>query len=358
VSKNMKAQILDWFGFGENGHAGHGLNHDSGDHGHTHGVVDPSIATTAKGIWAIKWSFVILAATSVLQFVVVLMSGSVALLADMIHNLGDATTAIPLWVAFLLARRSPTKVFNYGLGRVEDIAGIFIVLIILVSALIAGYEAIDRLFHPQAISQLGWVAAAGFISFLGNEGVAILRIRAGREINSAALIADGYHARTDGFTSLAVVLGAFGVWLGFPLADPIIGLLITFTLFGIVWQSASSVITRALDGVEPELVDEIHHIGEHIAGLKIVDVRARWLGHRLYADVAVTADDVLPLHEALRLTDKLRGELMGHIRVLRSATITFATANDTNIFEILPHAHGHAHSAHHAPEPFIVAGYC
>ena len=174
-------------------------------------------------------------------------------------------------------------------------------------------------------------------------------------MNSAALIADGYHARTDGFTSLAVVLGAFGVWLGFPLADPIIGLLITLTILGIVWQSARSVITRALDGVEPELVDEIHHIGEHISGLKIVDVRARWLGHRLYADVAVTADDALPLHEAVRLTHKLRGELMGHIRVLRSATITFATPNDTKIFEVLPHAHGHAHSTHHAPEPFVVA---
>ena len=174
-------------------------------------------------------------------------------------------------------------------------------------------------------------------------------------MNSAALIADGYHARTDGFTSLAVVLGAFVVWLGFALADSIIGLLITFTLFGIVWQSARSVITRALDGVEPELIGEIHHVGEHIVGLQIVDVRARWLGHRLYADVAVTADDALPLHEALLLTDKLRGELMGHIKVLRSATITFAAANDTNIFEILPHAHGHAHSAHHAPEPFIVA---
>lgn len=351
----MKAQILDWFGFGENGHAAHGHTHDAGDHGHTHGVVDPSIVTTAKGIWAIKWSFVILAATSVLQFVVVLMSGSVALLADMIHNLGDATTAIPLWVAFLLARRPPTKVFNYGLGRVEDIAGIFIVLIILVSALIAGYEAIDRLLHPQAISQLGWVAAAGLIGFLGNEAVAIFRIRVGREMNSAALIADGYHARTDGFTSLAVLLGAFGVWLGFPLADPIIGLLITLTILGIVWQSARSVITRALDGVEPELVDEIHHVGEHISGLKIVDVRARWLGHRLYADVAVTADDALPLHEAVRLMHKLRGELMGHIRVLRSATITFATPNDTKIFEVLPHPHGHAHSTHHAPEPFVVA---
>ena len=169
------------------------------------------------------------------------------------------------------------------------------------------------------------------------------------------MIADGYHARTDGFTSLAVVLGVFGVWLGFPLADPIIGLLITFTLFGIVWQSARSVITRALDGVEPELVDEIHHVGEHIAGLKIVDVRARWLGHRLYADLAVSADHALPLHEALRLTVKLRSELMGHISVLRSATITYAAANDTNIFEILPHAHGHDHDAHQAPEPFIVA---
>src|SRR5829696_7552101 len=205
------SKVLDWFGFGGHGHSldpshgGHSHSHAGAGHGHTHGVIDPSIVTPERGIWAIKWSFIILALTAALQFTVVFVAGSVALLADTIHNIGDATTAIPLWIAFVLARRKPSKTFTYGLGRVEDLAGILIVLIILFSALFAGYEAIDRLINPQPITLIGWVAAAGVIGFLGNEAVAVFRIRVGREINSAALIADGYHARTDGLTSLAVV---------------------------------------------------------------------------------------------------------------------------------------------------------
>lgn len=176
-----------------------------------------------------------------------------------IHNIADAGTAIPLWVAFVLARRKPTQTFTYGYGRVEDFAGIVIVLIILFSALVAGYQAIDRLIHPHPVMHLGWLAAAGVIGFLGNEAVAVFRIRVGRQINSAALIADGYHARTDGLTSLAVVLGAFGVWMGFALADPIIGLIITAVILGIVWQSAGAVLTMMLDGVErPTALASLH----------------------------------------------------------------------------------------------------
>lgn len=358
----MVSRVLEWFGFGgqDHGHShgGHGHDHGDGGHGHTHGVIDPSIATTDRGIWAIKWSFVILAITAFLQLIVVFTSGSVALLADTIHNVGDATTAIPLWIAFVLVRRPPSRIFNYGLGRVEDLAGMLIVLIILFSAIVAGYEAIDRLIQPQPITQLGWVAAAGLIGFLGNEVVAIFRIRVGREIKSAALIADGYHARTDGLTSLAVVIGALGVWAGFPLADPIIGLLITIAIFGIVWQSARAVITRALDGVEPGITDEIHHVAEHVPGARIVDARARWLGHRLHADVAIAVDNALPVSEATHLADQLRGELIGHMPALRTVTITLASSDDINVFEVLPHAHGHdhGHGNHHAPEPFIVDG--
>src|SRR6185295_6793891 len=167
-----------------------------------------------------------------------------------------------------------TPAFTYGYGRAEDFAGIIIVCIILISALVAGYEAIDRFIHPQPIQYLGWVAVAGVIGFLGNEAVAVFRIRVGREINSAALIADGYHARTDGLTSLAVVVGAAGVWIGFPLADPIIGLLITLAILGIVWQSARAVFTRMLDGVEPRVIYEIRHAAEHVAEIKqVVEVK-------------------------------------------------------------------------------------
>ncbi|RUW66562.1 cation transporter [Mesorhizobium sp. M4B.F.Ca.ET.143.01.1.1] len=336
-------RVLDWFGLGSHDHAGHGHHHDGhGPHGHTHGVVDPTIATTTRGIWAIKWSFVVLAITAALQLVVVLLSGSVALLADTIHNVGDAVTAIPLWIAFMLARRKPSKTFTYGLGRVEDLAGIIIVLIILFSAIVAGYEAIDRLIHPRAIELLGWVAIAGLIGFIGNEAVAVFRVRVGREINSAALIADGYHARTDGFTSLAVVLGAIGVWAGFPLADPIIGLLITIAIFAIVWQSSKAVLTRMLDGVEPGIVDEIHHAAEHVPGVRLVDARARWIGHRLHADIAIAADETLPLAEANRLAAMLEDELFQHMPALAAANVRFERHDHSH-----QHHHGHGDHAGH-----------
>ncbi|RUY21175.1 cation transporter [Mesorhizobium sp. M7A.F.Ca.US.001.04.2.1] len=346
----MMDKIRDWFGFGPmtQGMGGHGHDHGEGGHGHTHGVIDPTIATTTRGIWAIKWSFVVLAITSALQLVVVLLSGSVALLADTIHNVGDAVTAIPLWVAFMLARRKPSKTFTYGLGRVEDLAGILIVLIILFSAIVAGYEAIDRLIHPQPITFLGWVAVAGLVGFLGNEAVAVFRIRVGREINSAALIADGYHARTDGFTSLAVVLGAIGVWLGFPLADPIIGLLITIAIFAIVWQSSKAVLTRMLDGVEPGIVEEISHAAEHVRGIeRVAQVQARWIGHRLHADVAIKVADTATAKDLVGITEALRGELFNHLPALSEANIRLEGEGGPVVA-----SSGHAH---HAQDPFKVA---
>lgn len=340
----MQSKVREWLGFGEadhatgHAHAGHpghaGHSHgqaadhhghgDSSGHGHTHGVIDPSLASSEEGIWAIKWSFAILAVTAALQLIVVFLSGSVALLADTIHNIGDATTAIPLWAAFVLARRKPSQTFTYGLGRVEDLAGMLIVLIILFSAIVAGYQAISRLVHPQPVTHLGWLAAAGVIGFIGNEAVAVFRIRVGRRMNSAALIADGYHARTDGLTSLAVVLGAVGVGLGYPLADPIVGLLITIAIFGIVWQSARAVITRTLDGVDPRVTAEIRHAAEHVPGVRqVTSAKARWMGHRLHADVEIAADDDLPLSQARELASLLKHELVEHLPALTSANISF-----------------------------------
>lgn len=349
------AKILDWLGFGdqkrERGQSGSGHGHSGGAHGHTHGVIDATIATTTRGIWAIKWSFIILAITSALQIMVVIATGSVALLADTIHNVGDATTAIPLWIAFVLARRKPSKTFTYGYGRVEDLAGIVIVLIILFSAVIAGYEAINRLIHPQPITQLLWVGIAGVIGFIGNEVVAVFRIRVGREIESAALIADGYHARTDGLTSLAVVLGAVGVWAGFPLADPIIGLLITIAILGIVWQSSKAVLTRMLDGIEPEIIEEIRHAAEHVPGVKrIIDTRARWIGHRLHTDVSIDVGNDLSLTEAKSIASSLHQELLGHLPALRTTSITFDAPDAIADSPTNSHFGGH----HQAPEPFKV----
>ncbi len=326
----MWKTLRDWFGWGghSNGHGhdhahGHAQGHSAG-HGHSHGVIDPSIATTTRGIWAIKWSFIILAITATIQLVVVFISGSVALLADTIHNIGDAATAIPLWIAFRLARRKPTATFPYGLGRVEDMAGVIIVGIILLSAIVAGYQAIDRLLHPQVITHLGLLAAAGLIGFLGNEAVAIFRIRVGREINSAALIADGYHARTDGLTSLAVVAGAAGVWLGFPLADPIIGLLIMIVIFIIVWQSARAVFTRMLDGVDPGIIDQIRHAAGHVAGVdQVTDAKARWVGHKLHAELTIAVDSGLTVATANAIAASLRRELLAHLPMLAVASVRF-----------------------------------
>ena len=352
----MLRSVLVWLGFAQPDH-GQGHQHDRGksDHGHTHGVVDASITTTERGLWAVKWSFVILAITAALQFVVVLMSGSVALLADMIHNIGDAVTAIPLGIAFVLARRKPSARFTYGYGRAEDFAGVAVVLIILASALVAAYEAIHRLFYPAGVAQLGWLAAAGVAGFVGNEVVAVFRIRVGREINSAALIADGYHARTDGLTSLAVVVGALGVWLGFPLADAIVGLLITLTIFGIVWQSSKAVLERMLDGVDPRITADIRHAAEHVPGIgQVLDVRARWLGHRMAAELDIGLDGSLTLQEADALTRKFEKEIFAHVPALSSARIrarpyyAAAAQSSDDRTAITPH--------HHAPEPVPIRG--
>lgn len=308
------------------GHS-HGDHHaDTGKrlsaHAHAHGLVDPSIATTARGIWALKWSFAGLLVTALLQVVVVWLSGSVALLADTIHNFGDAATAIPLWIAFAFARLRPTRRFPYGYGRVEDLAGVVVVLTILFSAIVAGYEAVQRLLQPQPIGYLWAVVAASVIGFLGNEGVAIFRIKVGKEIGSAALVADGYHARVDGWTSLAVLGGAVGVWLGYPLADPIIGLLITVAILAIVWQSAKAVFERALDGLDPEILDELRHVVVHVPEVREVgEVRARWIGHRLHAEVNVAVDGGLTVSAAHAIAMEVRHRALHHLPHLGNVTV-------------------------------------
>lgn len=297
-------------------------------HSHTHGAVDPSILTTQRGIWAIQWSLLALLATALFQVVIVLLSGSVALLADTIHNFGDAATAIPLWIAFTLVRRKPNQRFTYGYGRVEDLAGVVIVLTILFSAIIAGYQSIDRLFHPQPIGYLWAVIIASVIGFLGNEAVAILRIKVGKEIGSAALIADGYHARVDGLTSLAVLFGALGVWLGYPLADPIVGLLITVAIFRIVWESGKAVFTRLLDGIDPEVIDEINDAVNHTTGIhNVTEVRVRWLGHRLHAEVNVAVSPELSVEKGHEIAKEVRHQLLHHLRYLSNATIHIDPVN-------------------------------
>jgi cation diffusion facilitator family transporter len=297
-------------------------HHDHEEHGHTHGAVDPSIATSERGIFAVKWSFVGLFATALVQIIVVFLSGSVGLLSDTIHNFGDAATAVPLWIAFALTRLGASRRFPFGFGRFEDLAGVIVVLIILFSAIVAGYEAIHRLLNPQPVGYLWAVMVASIVGFVGNETVAIFRIKIGREIGSAALVADGYHARTDGWTSLAVLFGAIGVWSGYPLADPIVGLLISAAILVIVWQSGKAVFTRLLDGVNPEVIEEIRHVTAHVPKVKDVsEVRTRWVGHRLHAEVNVAVTPNLTVAEGHAIATEVNHQLMHQLSYLGMAVI-------------------------------------
>jgi len=320
----------------------HEHGHQRDVHSHTHGVVDPSLFTTERGIWAVKWSFLVLIATALFQVAIVLLTGSVALLADTIHNVGDAVTAVPLWIAFALARRKPSKRFTYGYGRVEDLAGVTIVLIILFSAVIAGYTSINRFFHPQSVDYIWAVIAASVIGFLGNEAVAAFRIRIGKDIGSAALIADGYHARVDGITSLAVFFGALGVWLGYPLADPIVGLIITAAILRIVWESGKAVFTRLLDGVDPDIVDEIRQAVNHAQGVRgVTEARVRWLGHRLHAEVNISVGEKLTVEEGHEIAVAVRHKLLHHLRYLSNATIHIdpVSASGEEYHRVAEHEH-------------------
>jgi len=273
-------------------------------------------------MWAVKWSFAGLMMTAVLQLVVVFLSGSVALLSDTIHNFGDAATAVPLWIAFALSRLPASRRFPFGYGRVEDLAGVIVVLIILFSAIVAGYQAVERFVNPQPVGLLWAVAVASVVGFLGNEAVAVFRIRVGRRIGSAALVADGYHARTDGWTSLAVLIGAIGVWLGYPLADPIVGLLISLAILMIVWQSGRAVFTRLLDGVEPGIVEEIRHAAHHVPGVEeVAEVRARWSGHRLRAEINVAVAPNLTVAKGHEVAREVNHNLMHHLDYLETAVV-------------------------------------
>nr|WBO76646.1 cation diffusion facilitator family transporter [Streptomyces sp. SBE_14.2] len=271
---------------------GHRLSHLLKPHSHdTANKVDPALESSARGMRALWVSLAVLGATALLQAVVVVVSGSVALLGDTAHNTADALTAVPLGIAFVLGRRAANRRFTYGYGRAEDLAGLVIVLTIAVSAVLAGWVAVDRLLDPRPVEHVPAVAVAALVGFAGNEWVARYRIRIGREIGSAALVADGLHARTDGFTSLAVLLGAGGAALGWELADPVVGLAITAAILLVLRDAAREVFRRVLDAVDPALVDRAEQALLAVPGVRGVgELRLRWIGHRLRAEVAVVVD--------------------------------------------------------------------
>ena len=278
-------------------------------HSHTATALDPALSS-ARGIWAVKVSLIALLITAVFQLFIVAISGSVALLADTLHNFSDALTAIPLWIAFTLARRPRNDRYTYGYGRAEDLAGVLIVVMIFFSAFEIFQQAIAKLLQPQPVTNLGWVALAAIIGFIGNEAVAIFRTRVGRQIGSAALVADGLHARTDGFTSLGVLVGVIGVALGFPLADPLVGLAIGLAILIVVWNAAREMWYRLMDAVDPTVSRTMVKTARCVLG--VVDVQnatVRWLGHRQRAElnIAVAAD--LSIAQSHQIAEQVRHDL-------------------------------------------------
>jgi cation diffusion facilitator family transporter len=332
-------------------------HHHSADHSHDHGhserggrigaalrevfaphghdasdSIDGALESSAVGIRAVKISLLVLGATSIAQLVIVMVSGSVALLADTIHNFSDALTAIPLWIAFALGTKAATRRYTYGFGRAEDLAGLFVVAMIALSAVVAGIESIRRLINPVPIEHVSWVAAAGLVGFVGNELVAVYRIRVGRRIGSVALVADGLHARTDGFTSLAVLLGACGVALGFPLADPIVGLLITVAILAVLRTAVRDVFRRLMDGVDPRLIEAAEAALAAEPGVtEVRSVKMRWIGHRLHADAELDIDPSTSLAAAHRIAHEAEHTLTHAVPKLSTALIhAYPAAADTH----------------------------
>lgn len=297
--------------------------------------------STGLGIWALKVSFLGLVTTAILQAVVVLFSGSAGLLADTLHNLGDALTSLPLWVAFLLARRHPTLRFSYGYHRAEDAAGLLILLVILASAVGAGTVSVLRLWEPAPVRFSALAMAGAVIGFVGNEAVAQVRIRAGRKIGSAALVADGQHARLDGLTSLAALAGIIGAVLGYPAADGWAGLVIAVAILGIVWEAGREVVHRFMDAIDPEVLRRIRAVTREVPGVHdAYDLRARWLGHHVLAELTVSVDPHLTVAQGHAISEEVRHRLLHAIPNLADATL-----------HVDPHAPGplahHELTAHH-----------
>ncbi|WP_330353077.1 cation diffusion facilitator family transporter [Streptomyces chartreusis] len=301
----------------------HRLTHILKPHSHeTADKLDSALESSARGMRALWVSLAVLGVTALAQAVVVVSSGSVALLGDTVHNTADALTAVPLGIAFVLGRRAATRRFTYGYGRAEDLAGIAIVLTIAASAAFAAWTAVDRLLDPRPMAQIPAVAVAALVGFAGNEWVARYRIRVGRSIGSAALVADGLHARTDGFTSLAVLLSAGGAALGWQLADPIVGLAITAAIVLVLRDAAREVFRRVMDAVDPALVDAAERALREVAGVREVgELRLRWIGHRLRAEVAVVVDGEATVREAHAIAVEAEHALLHAVPRLTAALV-------------------------------------
>lgn len=292
------------------------------DHGYTDLASDQALLDNDLGIRTVWIALLLLAITMALQIMIYLASSSVALLADTVHNLGDALNSVPLLIAFYLARRVATRRYTYGFGRAEDIAGILIVVSIAFSAGYILWESFNKLLDPQPLTNLPWITIAALIGFVGNELVAVMQIRVGKQIGSDAMIADGQHARVDGLTSLAVLIAVFGTIIGLPILDPIVGIVIALAIVGITWSAVKSVWYRLMDAVDPSIINRMEHYASEVEGVdQVIDLRARWVGHRLYAELTIVVDEQLSFIETHSIAENVRKVLHQAIPHLGEANI-------------------------------------
>src|SRR2546421_4195384 len=326
---------------GEHDHEHDGHGH--GGHGHEHGRVDADLYGNEVGLRAVQISTAGMFLVAAIQFTIAAIGGSAGLFADALHNLGDVLTTVALWIAFVIARRAANQRYTYGYYRAEDLAGVFIVLVIIASAVAGAVESILKLTSGSVPTQLPLSMAAALVGVAGNELLAQYKISVGRRINSVPLIADGQHSRIDGLTSLAAFAGLIGVALGLRIADPIAGLVITVVILTVVYSTSRSVLQRLLDAVDSRVVPSIVSIASEVPGVEAVnDVRARWVGHTLHVALNIEVDAELTLVKAHAIAEEVRHRLFHRVKGLSEA-----------IIHADPHSHDedyHQLVAHHMEE--------
>lgn len=330
----------------DNGVLEHDHEHDEHDekgHGHEHGKVDADLYGNRAGLRAVQISTAGMLLVSIIQFAIAWIGGSAGLFADALHNFGDVFTTIALWIAFVISSRAANQRYTYGYYRSEDLAGIFIVLVIIASAIASGVESIQKLTSGNIPTQIYLSMAAALVGVAGNELLAQYKISVGKRINSVSLIADGHHSRIDGLTSLAAFIGLVGVKLGFPKADPIAGIVITIVIVTVVFSTTRSVLQRLLDAVDPHVVPSIITIASAVTGVEqVTDVRARWIGHTLHVIMNIEVDAELTLSKAHAIAEEVRHRLFHEIRGISEVVIHTDPSSASGDF--------HTEMAHHIQE--------
>jgi len=297
-------------------------NDDEHAHGHEHGKVDADLYGNRVGLRAVQISTAGMLLVAAIQFAIAWIGGSAGLFADALHNFGDVFTTIALWIAFVISNRAANQRYTYGYYRAEDLAGIFIVLVIIASAIASGVESIQKLTSGNIPTRIYLSMAAALIGVAGNELLAQYKISVGKRINSVSLIADGHHSRIDGLTSLAAFIGLVGVRLGFPKADPIAGIVITIVIFTVVISTLRSVLQRLLDVVDPHVVPSIVATASAVPGVEeVTDVRARWVGHTLHVVMNIEVDAELTLSKAHAIAEEVRHRLFHDIKGISEVVV-------------------------------------